>query len=92
MTELTTPATKHRATFQWRGIAITVAAFVLALLAGAILMIVSDPEVAGQFAYLFTAPALPLGAAWGMLEEEYESAVMAKVAKSNGDAVDAKTA
>ena len=73
MTELTTPATKHRATFQWRGIAITVAAFVLALLAGAILMIVSDPEVAGQFAYLFTAPALPLGAAWGKVSSAYSA-------------------
>ena len=73
MTELTTPATKRRATFQWRGIAITVAAFVLALLAGAILMIVSDPEVAGQFAYLFTAPALPLGAAWGKVSSAYSA-------------------
>ena len=71
MTELTTPATKRRATFQWRGIAITVAAFVLALLVGAILMIVSDPEVAGQFAYLFTAPALPLGAAWAKVSSAY---------------------
>ena len=41
------------------------------LLVGAILMIVSDPEVAGQFAYLFTAPALPLGAAWAKVSSAY---------------------
>lgn len=41
---------------------ITLLAFVLAFVVGAVLMIVSDPEVSSQFAYLFTAPGLPLGA------------------------------
>ena len=57
------PATPSRAAFngylahRWREWAITVAAFVLALLVGAVLMVVADPQVIGNFAYLFTAPA-----------------------------------
>ncbi len=80
MTELTTPAgTKRRATFQWRGFAITAAAIVLALLAGAILMIVSDPEVIGLYAYLFTAPGLPLGASWAKVSSAYSALAIGAV-------------
>ncbi|MCW3157024.1 ABC transporter permease [Micropruina sonneratiae] len=58
---------------RWREWAITLAAFVLALLVGAILMCAADPDVAGQFAYLFTAPALPLGAAWAKVSTAYSA-------------------
>lgn len=78
MTELTTPPTSPATarkgpsfTFQWRTFAVTLAAIVLALIAGAILMVVSDPDVIGLFAYLFTAPALPLGAAWAKVSSAY---------------------
>ena len=80
MTNLTTPATKHRAsTFQWRSLAVTLAAIVLALVAGAILMIVSDPEVIGLYAYLFTAPALPLGASWAKVSSAYAALAIGAV-------------
>ena len=58
---------------RWREWTITLAAFVLALLVGAILMCAADPDVAGQFAYLFTAPALPLGAAWTKVSVAYSA-------------------
>ncbi len=71
MTDLTTPEAKPRRQLPWRGIAITVAAIVLALIAGAILMVVSDPEVIGLYAYLFTAPGLPLAASWEKVSSAY---------------------
>ncbi|MFV0452746.1 MAG: ABC transporter permease [Propioniciclava sp.] len=49
------------------------ASIVLALLIGAILMIISDPEVIGQYQYLFTAPALPLGASWVKVSSAYSA-------------------
>lgn len=55
----------------WRGFAITLAAIVLALVAGAILMVVSDPDVITLYAYLFSAPALPLGATWEKVSSAY---------------------
>lgn len=39
----------------------TLIAIILAFLVGAVLMIISDPAVISQYAYLFTAPELPLG-------------------------------
>nr|WP_051208097.1 ABC transporter permease [Propionicicella superfundia] len=57
----------------WREAATTAAAILLALLVGAILMIVSDPDVAGQWAYLFTAPHLPLAASWGKVWGAYSA-------------------
>ena len=56
---------------RWRDWTITLAAFVLALIVGAILMIAADPAVAGNFAYLFTAPGLALGAAWTKVSTAY---------------------
>jgi len=43
--------------FPWSDVVTTVAAFVLALLLGALLMIVSDTEVRGKFAYFFARPS-----------------------------------
>ncbi|MDN5569999.1 MAG: ABC transporter permease [Propionibacteriaceae bacterium] len=51
----------------------TAGSIVLALLVGAILMVVSDEEVIGQYAYLFTAPALPLGATWAKVAGAYSA-------------------
>ena len=81
MTELTTPTEARRAGFSipWRTLAITLAAIVLALIAGAILMIVSDPDVISLFAYLFTAPALPLGAAWEKVSSAYAALAIGAV-------------
>lgn len=45
----------------------------LALLVGAVLMVVSDPDVIGQYRYLFTAPALPLGASWAKVASAYSA-------------------
>ncbi|MGY4719811.1 ABC transporter permease [Naumannella huperziae] len=51
--------------------ATTLIAIVLAFAVGAVLMIVSDPAVIGQYAYLFTAPQLPLGASWAKVSGAY---------------------
>lgn len=58
---------------RWREMATTLAAIVLALFVGALLMVFSDPQVSSQFAYLFTAPALPLGAAWVKVSTAYSA-------------------
>ncbi|MFV0407386.1 MAG: ABC transporter permease [Propioniciclava sp.] len=52
---------------------------ILALVVGAVLMIVSDPEVIGQYQYLFTAPALPLGASWGKVAGAYTALFLGAV-------------
>lgn len=59
--------------------AVTAASIVLALLVGAVLMVVSDPEVIGLYAYLFTAPALPLGATWAKVAGAYSALVVGAV-------------
>lgn len=59
--------------------AITAGSIVLALLVGAVLMIVSDPDVISQYAYLFTAPALPLGASWAKVSSAYAALVVGAV-------------
>ena len=64
---------------RWRDWAITVAAFVLALVVGALLMIAADPEVAGNFAYLFTAPGLALGGAWAKVSTAYSALVIGAI-------------
>ncbi|WP_232821658.1 ABC transporter permease [Desertihabitans aurantiacus] len=63
----------------WRDVLITALAFVLAFLVGAVLMIVSDPAVVGQYAYLFTAPQLPLGASWEKVSSAYAALVAGSV-------------
>ncbi|RCK69016.1 ABC transporter permease [Desertihabitans brevis] len=42
-------------------------------------MVVSDPEVIGQYAYLFTAPQLPLGASWEKVSSAYAALVAGSV-------------
>ncbi|HEY0238605.1 MAG TPA: ABC transporter permease [Friedmanniella sp.] len=48
---------KHARRFPWTDVITTVAAFVLAFLVGAILMIVSDTEVRSKFTYFFARPS-----------------------------------
>lgn len=62
---------RPRSSGSWRTLSVTLASIVLALLAGAILMVVSDPEVISQYAYLFSAPGLPLGATWAKVSSAY---------------------
>ena len=62
-----------------RSWAITAASIVLALILGAVLMVVSDPRVIGQFAFLFTAPSLPLGAAWAKVSSAYAALFLGAV-------------
>lgn len=64
---------------QWRGFAVTLASIVLALIAGAILMVVSDPEVITLYAYLFTAPGLPLAATWAKVASAYSALVVGAI-------------
>ena len=59
--------------------AITAGSIVLALLVGAVLMVVSDPDVIGLYAYLFTAPALPLGATWAKVAGAYSALLVGAV-------------
>lgn len=63
----------------WWSSAVTLAAIVLALLAGAILMVVSDPEVISLYAYLFTAPQLPLAASWAKVSSAYAALAVGAV-------------
>lgn len=63
--------------------AVTAGSVVLALLAGAVLMIASDDAVASQFAYLFTAPQLPLGAAWAKVSGAYTALFVGAVGSPN---------
>lgn len=72
---LVTPSGKPKASLhpRWREFGTSVAAVFLALVVGALLMVFSDPAVASQFAYLFSAPALPLGAAWTKVSTAYSA-------------------
>lgn len=65
---------------EWgRSWAITAGSIVLALLAGAVLMVVSDPDVISLYAYLFTAPGLPLAATWAKVSGAYSALFMGAV-------------
>ena len=76
------PAKGRFATFvakHWRDWAITLTAILLALAVGAILMVISDPEVMSQLPYLFAAPQLFLGAAWTKVATAYSALFMGAV-------------
>ena len=64
---------------RWRDWAITLAAFLLALAVGAVLMVVADAEVAANFKYLFTAPGLALGGAWAKVSSAYGALLVGAV-------------
>lgn len=65
------PEKSRKAQIPWGEVATTVAAFVLAFLIGAILMVVADPEVSGKWAYFFARPGDALGASWSKVAGAY---------------------
>lgn len=73
------PETRPRRRFPWQDVVITLAAFVLAFLVGAILMIVSDTEVRSTFAYFFARPGDALGASWDKVSSAYSALVVGAV-------------
>ncbi|HET9128570.1 MAG TPA: ABC transporter permease [Propionibacteriaceae bacterium] len=57
----------------WNDVVVTVAAFVLALVVGGILMIVSDTTVRPKFAYFFARPSDALDASWHKVWTAYSA-------------------
>jgi len=67
----------------WRTVAVTAASIVLALLVGALLMIVSDPEVADQYRWFFGRPMDALGASWEKVSTTYWALLVGAVGSPN---------
>jgi general nucleoside transport system permease protein len=61
--------------FPWTEVVTTAAAFVLAFLVGAVLMIVSDTQVRSTFAYFFARPSDALTASWDKVGGAYAALV-----------------
>lgn len=60
-----------RFTIPWHEVWVTIAAFVLALIVGALLMVFSDSEVRGKWAYLFARPGDALVASYTKVSTAY---------------------
>lgn len=69
----------RRRTIPWGEVTTTVAAFVLAFLIGAILMVIADPEVSGKWAYFLDRPGDALGASWDKVGGAYGALVQGSV-------------
>ena len=65
------PRTARRRSFPWSDVATTAAAFLLAFIVGALLMIVSDTEVRSKFTYFFARPSDALSASWDKVSSAY---------------------
>lgn len=63
----------------WGEVTTTVAAFVLAFLIGAILMVAADPEVSGKWAYFLDRPGDALGASWEKVAGAYGALLQGSV-------------
>jgi ABC-type uncharacterized transport system permease subunit len=63
--------TKPRREFPWTDVVTTLAAFVLAFIVGALLMIFSDTGVRSKFAYFFARPSDALSASWEKVSTAY---------------------
>ncbi|GGM25292.1 hypothetical protein GCM10011608_07620 [Micromonospora sonchi] len=50
---------------------VTLLSLVLAMVVGAVLMIISDPDVLATYAYFTARPTDALGASWGLVSEAY---------------------
>jgi len=61
----------RRRRLPWFDVLTTLAAFVLAFLVGAVLMIVSDTEVRQKFTYFFARPGDALSASWDKVSSAY---------------------
>ena len=57
----------------WNEVSVTIAAFVLAFLVGAILMIVSDSDITSKFAYFTARPSDALTASWDKVSHAYSA-------------------
>jgi len=75
----TPAAARARRTFPWTDVLTTLAAFVLAALVGALLMIVSDTEVRSTFAYFFARPADALTASWDKVGGAYAALIQGSI-------------
>lgn len=64
---------KRGFTIPWGEVTVTIGAFVLALLVGAILMIMTDPNVAGKYTYFFSRPSDALVASWDKVAGAYSA-------------------
>lgn len=78
-TEPAAPAFWRRFSVPWAEIATTLIAFVLAFIVGAILMIVSDADVAGKWAYFFAQPGDALAASWEKVSSAYSALLIGSV-------------
>lgn len=67
------PPGRRRFVMPWNDLVVTAAAFVLALVVGALLMIVSDSDVRGKYAYFFARPGDALGASWTKVWTAYSA-------------------
>ncbi len=67
--------TTLRRRIPWTEVVTTLAAFVLAFLVGAVLMVVSDTEVRRTFSYFFARPADALAASWDKVGGAYAALV-----------------
>ncbi|MGA4509029.1 ABC transporter permease [Propionibacteriaceae bacterium G1746] len=59
----------------WSDVWVTLAAFVLAFIVGAILMVVSDPDILDKYKYFFARPGDALGASWDKVWGAYSELV-----------------
>ncbi len=55
----------------WVSVVVTLISFVLAFLAGAIVMVLADQDVLAKFTYFFNAPGDALGASWDKVSTAY---------------------
>ncbi len=65
------PQATRKRSFPWSDVATTAAAFLLAFIVGALLMIFSDTEVRSKFAYFFAQPSDALSASWEKVSSAY---------------------
>lgn len=63
----------------WRESLVTLAAFLLAFILGAILMVVSDPEILAKYQYFFARPSDALGASWEKVATAYSALLQGSV-------------
>ncbi|MCW2810489.1 MAG: transporter permease, partial [Friedmanniella sp.] len=73
------PAAPRRRTVPWSDVVTTLAAFVLALVVGAVLMVVSDTGVRRTFAYFFARPSDALTASWDKVGGAYAALLRGSV-------------
>ena len=70
---------RKRRSFPWNDAATTLAAFALAFLVGALLMIFSDTEVRSTFTYFFARPGDALTASWEKVSTAYAALITGAV-------------